>query len=211
MKPPTDRARCAALGLVLMLVAAPAAAQRLDAFDFRWDTRYDNIDLGAEKDRLQGSVRLGLTVDVWSWVELVGFASTGDSYTSRWTTLYDFVEGGSDADFSIYFRRLYLQRAWDFGRVQIGAIPPIKNIASGTGLNAAGWVDGGRLELYLGSLTLEAVTGSIRDLDTPDLFSRGLTWNFAEFEATWAVVPDLTLEATAEWLADKTGAKVLSV
>lgn len=193
----------ALLGLPGLTALAPAHAQRLEAFSFRWDTRYDNVDLGAEKDRLQGSVRLGLTIDVWSWFDVVGFASTGDSYTSRWTTLYDFIEGGSGADFSVYFRRLYLQKAWDGGRVQLGAIPPIKNIASGTGLNASGWVDGGRLELYWRTLTVEAVTGSIRDLDTPDLFSRGLTYNFAELETTWDIASNLTLEATAEWLADE--------
>lgn len=188
---------------LLILVASPASAQRLDAFSLRWDTRYDNVDLGEVKDRVQGSVRLALTVDVWSLVEVVGFASTGDSYTSRWTDLYDFREAGSDSDFSVYFRRLFVQRAWDWGRVQLGAIPPIKNVASGTGLNSAGWVDGGRVEVYVGELTVELVGGSITDLDNPDLFSRDLDLNFAELELTWDVLPNLTLEATGEWLADE--------
>lgn len=193
--------RAALLALATLLGAA-AHAQRLDAYSFRWDTRYDNVDAGAENNRLQGSVRLGLTVDAWSLFEVVGFASTGGDYTSRWTTLYDFRDDDAQADFSLYFRRLYLQRRWKWGRAQLGAIPPIKNIASGTGLNSSGWIDGGRFEVYRGGLTLEFVTGSIGDLDTPDLFSRQYAHDFYEFEATWDLTERLTLEASAEWLVD---------
>lgn len=193
--------RAALIGALLALVPiGEAAAQRLDAFSFRWDTRYDNQDAGAERDRVQGSVRLALTVDAWSLFEIVGFASTGGSYTSRWTTLRDFIEDDSPADFSLYFRHLYLQRRWKWGRVQLGAIPPIKNIASGTGLNSSGWVDGARFEIYQGDLTLEWVTGSVGQLDTPDLFARSYDHNFFEFEASWDVTERLTLEASAEWL-----------
>lgn len=195
------------LGLMLLIglvaSAAPADAQRLERFSLSWDTRYDNVDAGVVEDRVQGSVRLGLTVDLWSALDVVGFASTGGKYTSRWTDLYDFIIDDTGADFSLYFRRLYFERGWSWGRAQLGAIPPIKNIASGTGLNASGWVDGGRLEVYLGPVTLEWVAGGITDLDTPDLFSRDKNFNFVEFETTWDVTEDVTVEATGEWLADE--------
>lgn len=191
----------ALVGLLGGALCGEARAQRLEAFSLGWDTRYDNIDHSAVEDRLQGSVRLGFTVDVWSAFDVVGYASTGGKYTSRWTDLYDFAAEGTGADFSMYFRRLYLERGWSWGRAQVGAIPPIKNIASGTGLNAYGWVDGGRFEVYLGPVTLEWVGGSITDLDNPDLFSRDRELNFVEFETSWRATEALVVEATGEWLA----------
>lgn len=187
--------------LGVLLLTATAQAQRLDAFSFRWDTRYDNVDRGVENDRLQGSVRLNLKVDVWSLFELAGFAATGSNYTSRWTTLKDFIDD-DQPDFSLYFRQLYLQRRFEHGRVQLGAIPPIKNIASGTGLNSGGWVDGARGEVYLGDLTLEAVAGTVGALDEPDLFSRSRSNPYYEFEASWKASPRVVLEGSAEYLTD---------
>ncbi|MCA9547223.1 MAG: hypothetical protein KC613_22630 [Myxococcales bacterium] len=153
------------------------------------------------KQRVQGAVRLGASLDVLGWFDLYGHVSTGATYTSRWSTLYD-LEGGDPSEFPLYFRRLWVERRWGVTRVQLGAIPPIKGIASSTGIDADGWIDGARLEFDEGGTSVEFVAGALRELDRPNVFNRDRSPNYYELELTQQISRALLVEASFEKLDD---------
>ncbi len=181
-----------------LLTAAPAAATPLSAASAKFDLRYDRIE-GRAKERLQGAVRLGVRLDLAGVADVALDASTGETYASRWSTLHDFT-GGDAGSFPIFVRRLYLERRLGPARLQLGAIPPIKNIASSTGIDPDGWIDGARFDLEIGDSVVELVAGSLSDLETPNVFSRDHALDYFELELTQRLSRILLVEASGEWL-----------
>lgn len=169
----------------------------------RFDLRYDRIESDPRRQRLQGAIRLGVVIDVRDLVDVRVDASTGTRYTSRWSTLHDF-EGGSPGELPMFVRRLYLQRRWGNVRAQLGAIPPIKGVASSTGIEADGWIDGGRLEWSTGRTIFELVVGGLHDLNTPNVFTREQHINYAELEITHSVSEGLIAEISTEHFSEDT-------
>lgn len=168
---------------LLLLVAPPAVAESRVSLDGRLDTRYDYQR--EARNRVQQSVVLRWNADVEQIFQVVGMATSGSRYTTRWSTIYDFddPEGGL-APPALAVRQLFVQAsAWRL-RAQAGAIPPYKADISRTTLAWYGWVDGGRLELDYGPGVVEVVGGRIADLETPGAFFRRGEPNFAEIEVS---------------------------
>lgn len=190
----------------------PAAALDLEQVQLDLGTRYDLLyQPDRERNRLQGYLRLRFAIDTLLGIKLNGFASTGNTFTSKYGTYVDFLD--ASPEFNIYFRQLYLERSFDFMRIQLGAIPPIKNVVSRSGLFSKGWIDGGRIEVLFGRWgVLELVAGSLTDLDNPNLFSRDHRFNYLEAEASLDLLSwlhaELSLERVAEDLYTRAEARV---
>jgi hypothetical protein len=192
--------RALAALLALTLSGWAAGASPLRSAHFTFDSRYDTVNFGDDSSRLQGAVRIGFVLDALGWVDLIGHVSTGASFASRWATLHDF-NGGDPSEFPLHFRRLYLQRDLGPARIQVGALPSIKGVASSTGIDADGWIDGARLELRGPGTDVEFVGGALRDLERPNMFNRDRTPNYYELEITQQVLPWLLVELSVERLS----------
>jgi hypothetical protein len=149
----------------------------------RFDSRYDSIGWGEEAHRLQNSALLAYQQDLFAGVDLALMASTGPRFQSRWSTWKD-LQGAPPERMALSLRQLFVER-W-FGRalrVQAGSIPPVKGKVSNSGLEDIGWIDGVRLEAHGPSgFVVEAVGGSLTDIDEPDLFIRRRRADYAELE-----------------------------
>ena len=172
--------------LPLLLTAALAQdAERdgvIDALTLRFDSRYDNIDGGRERERLQNSALVAFRVDTVAGVDLAGMASTGDDFTSRWSTWRD-LRGGEPERMALSLRQLYVQRWFGAVRAQAGSLSPVKGAVSTSGLEDLGWIDGVRLEGHHPSgVTVEGVAGSLTDIEEPDLFLRRRALDYGEVE-----------------------------
>jgi hypothetical protein len=129
--------------------------------------------------------------------------SSGSRFQSRWSTATDF-EPPRERDFmEIFVRQLYLQYDKDNWRVQMGVIPPVKNLASSTGLEASGWLDGIRLtNEVVDGFVVELVAGGLNNLDEPNAFTRPRELNYAEIELTKQFSDRFGAEISAE-IVDK--------
>ena len=178
--------------------------------DLRVDLRYDVIDGGAVRDRLQTALRYRQRVELRDQWALVGFVSTGDDFASRWVTLADFRRGNDDTDpFRPRLRQLFVEYRSEHLRAQAGVIPPVKAVISPTGLDPVGWIDGARLEWFNApDGTVEMVVGRLGEVDEPDLFARRTVWtepdraNYLEIESSQQIVPWLRIETSLEVLHD---------
>ncbi|GAB5521464.1 MAG: hypothetical protein RhofKO_37150 [Rhodothermales bacterium] len=186
--------------MLALMWSLPAQAQvHVPLPDVRVDLRYDRIDQGNERHRLQTALRLQQQVRITETVSLVGFVVTGGRFASRWVTWADLRDGEDSVDpFRPQLRQLYGQYTSDTYRWQVGAIPPVKAVISPTGLDPAGWIDGARFEWYFAEeSTMEFVVGRLGEIRTPSVFDRPLLFsnpqrtNYAEMEiskqldATW--------------------------
>ena len=199
--------RYASLILVMVLLFAwPCRAQTtLEDVQLRVETRYDNVDQGRVRDRLQGAIRLGLRANFNNVFDLVTFLTTGDKYTSRWSTFRNYAGAEIPDPLNLHLRQVYLQVLRDDFRIQAGAIPPVKNVVSPTGLEPVGWIDGARFEWFNASNgTVELVIGRLGSLDTPNAFARPLPFidpsilNYFELEISQQVGTHFRIEASAE-------------
>ena len=183
---------------------------RLDPPDVRVDARYDTIEGGTVRERLQGALRVEQRSTFFDTVDLVLFVATGDAFSSRWVTLHDFRPGEDAVDpFRPHLRQVYLQVRRPRFRLQLGAIPPVKAVISPTGLDPAGWIDGARFEWYNApGGTVEFVAGRLGSIETPSVFARPFPLarparvNYGEVEVSQHVRPWLRLEGSVEYLHD---------
>ena len=162
------------------------------------ESRYDFAT--GDTNRLQGALRVIFVLNTVGGVELVGLVSSGNKYNSRWSTLHTFND--DDRSLGLNVRRLYLRRAFEHFRLELGSVPPVKGRVSSTGLNPAGWIDGGRVVADYGSGQLEVAAGSFRDFRTPNFFNRaaGLAFNYLEVELSQRVFKFLSVEASGEYI-----------
>lgn len=186
------------LALLLTLATGQDLANTpFEALTLRFDTRYDVIDWGDERHRLQNSALVAAQIDLFADVDLAIMAVTGDTFTSRWSTWRD-LNGGEPERMSLSLRHLWLQR--DFGPigVQIGALSPVKGRVSTSGLEDLGWIDGARVVWTSPKgVQIEAVGGSLTDPDEPDLFIRDRRADYAELEISAPLPAYLEVEAAA--------------
>ncbi len=170
------------------------------SIDLRYDTSENNRD-EILKNRYQTRVRLGLIFDFSEDLSLVGLVSSGESYTSDWSTVKDLKDQDTNLEAPrLFARRLYLEKKFSGSKLQVGAIPTVKNKVSITGFDSSGWVDGVRYEKSSKNerSVYEIVVGSIDDLENPDLFSRNRTLNYFEIEISTRLLEDLTGEVKFE-------------
>jgi len=174
----------------------------------RIDLRYDIIDGGAERHRLQTALRLQQRVQFTEAASIVGFVATGGRFASRWVTWADLREDEDSVDpFRPQLRQLYGQYTTDAYRLQVGSVPPVKGVISPTGLDPAGWIDGGRLEWYFApESALEVVVGRLGGVRTPSIFDRPLLFsdpqraNYAEMEVSAQLDAQWRGEFSVEYL-----------
>jgi hypothetical protein len=186
-----------------LLPTLNALAQEVSFFRVTAETRYDNLDWGRERNRIQSALRVWTHVDLGSGLSARVLGSSGSRFQSRWSTATDF-EPPRERDFmEIFVRQLYLQYDKDNWRVQMGVIPPVKNLASSTGLEASGWLDGIRLtNEVVDGFVVELVAGGLNNLDEPNAFTRPRELNYAEIELTKQFSDRFGAEISAE-IVDK--------
>lgn len=187
--------------LILLLSAAASNAQKVSSMRMTVESRYDNLDWGKQRNRLQAAIRTWVNMDLGNSFSLVTHVSSGSRFQSRWSTATNF-DGKLDTEFmDLYVRQLYLQLDKGKWRYQLGVIPPIKNVASRTGLEPSGWVDGARMVFKPQSnLSIETVIGGISRLNEPNAFTRKKTANFAELEINYDMNEALGVDASTEVL-----------
>jgi len=191
--------------IVIQFGSLELYAQKLSTVRMTVETRYDNLDWGRERNRIQAALRTWLTVDLGKSYSLVTHLSSGSRFQSRWSTATNF-DGKLDTEFmDMYVRQLFVQLERGSWRYQLGVIPPIKNVASRTGLEPSGWVDGARIVYKPKStLSIETVVGGISRLNEPNAFTRKKTANFAELEINYDVNEELGVDASTEILDKNT-------
>lgn len=176
-----------AIGVFYTVTSFSNVTTEIMDIDFDLDTdvgvRYDSQP-GISKERMQQRIRMGFTLDYRGTIQLIGLVSTGNDFDSDWQTIYDLNSDDTRLNSpKPFFRQLYAQMKFKGGRVQLGAIPPIKNKTSATGLDKSGWIDGVRVERYFGREgVIEIVAGSIGDVENPNVFSRDRDLDFFEIE-----------------------------
>lgn len=173
------------LSILFLLHPLGIIAQDVSFFRLSAETRYDNLDWGKERNRIQSALRIWTHIDLGNGFSTRIFGSSGSRFQSRWSTATDF-EPPRERDFmELYVRQLYLQYDQNRWRMQLGVIPPIKNAASSTGLEASGWLDGVRITNEIADgYVLEMVAGGLSNLDEPNAFTRPRKLNYAEIELT---------------------------
>lgn len=128
-------------------------SQKLD-LQFRFDDRSNRDVRYQYRARYYPQFSLN---DSWS---AHAFAVTGDEFSSSHNTFDD-----GQADY-FYMRRFYARHKGDYGKTEIGYIPPFKGRVSSTGLSKDGWVAGVRHVRQLGSNNqIEFVLGQLDNLD----------------------------------------------
>jgi len=173
--------------LTLLMLVSPlcVAAQEISFFRVTAESRYDNLDWGRERNRIQSAMRVWTHVDLGKGLSARVLGSSGSRFQSRWSTATDFKPPRERDYMEIFVRQAYLQYDHDNWRLQMGVIPPIKNTASSTGLEASGWLDGMRLTNEVSDgFVVELVAGGLNNLDEPNAFTRPRKLNYAEIELT---------------------------
>lgn len=188
----------------LLTLSAGLLAQTLGPVRLITESRYDNINSGEEKNRIQGSMRFGWQVQLTTNGSVAGLISTGNSYTSRWADLRDFKEPGRRFPFTMNLRHLFWVQNGENWRIQAGAIPSVKGFVSSTGLGGNGWIDGLRAEYRFEKVTAELVGGSLYDVVNPNFFERKIRANYAEVEFSFRINPVVSFEVSAEQVGDLT-------
>lgn len=189
----------ALLILAILIPFEGLIAQEISFFRITAESRYDNLDWGRERNRIQSALRVWTNVDVGKGLSARVLGSSGSRFQSRWSTATDFKPPREREYMELYVRQLYLQYDHDDWRVQMGVIPPIKNAASSTGLEASGWLDGFRItNEVMDGFILEVVAGGLNNLDEPNAFTRPRNINYAEIELTKQVSDRFGAELSAE-------------
>ncbi len=189
--------------IILLTAVGSVFPQSLERVRFTWETRYDNIQHGRDENRLEAALRLNFTIDLFEDIKLINLLSSGSKFTSRWETLRNFNDPDKFRTFKLNLRQLYLQRDFSWGRIQLGAIPPVKGRVSSTGLASNGWIDGARVVYKLPWVNAEFLLGSKADFNQPNLFERELVLNFSETEFSFQASENLRGEFSFEKLNEE--------
>ena len=142
----------------------------------RHDTRLAHAEGELTKNRLQYQVSFHYNFGLVQWndwgaLSLRGLAGTGGSYTSQWSTIYDFKKKETGQQL-FNMRQIYFAWNLDRWRLDLGVIAPVKGKVSNTSLDKDGWIRGARFMVpFLESGSLEFVSGildAIDDVRQPD-------------------------------------------
>lgn len=152
-------------------------SQEILDIDFSLDQRYSKDD---NRERLQSRVRIGFIFGAGG-VEIVGLATTGETFESEWATYYN--SNGSKGGSNLAFRNLYIRKANEKYSIEAGALSP-EPIIGAAGSNPNGWVDGVRVKVNTKVGEFKVVAGSLGSFDQPNMFQRNFDLNFMEIEVT---------------------------
>lgn len=180
--------------LASLFLASSAFAQSLTDYNIVVDGRHDEIT-STDVQRLQGRVRLGFVIDAAGIVEIVGLASTGNSFNNDWTTVSS--NNNSNDHLNLTFRNLYLRKVIGNTTVEAGALSPEPTVGS-AGLASSGWVDGLRVKVNTKVGDFKVVAGSLGDFKQPNSFERKFQGNFIEIEMDHKVFENLLTQTAVE-------------
>lgn len=153
-------------------------------FDHQGFHQLDQVKSSRYQMQVSADVEYSLTGEANSGLKVVSLIGSGESFTSQWSTIYDF-ETNEQSPLDLSMRQLYLHYLGQKGRLSIGVIPPVKNYVSNTSMDGDGWIRGARVVLYVGKDgELEGVTGAVDHLNNPSVFQAPTKWNYHEFEWT---------------------------
>lgn len=165
----------------------PIKEMNLD-IDSRWVVNTEGYD---RRERLQGRVRVGFTVDANGLFEIIGIAATGSNFDGAWGTITDTNQ--TKAGRQIVFRNLYLRKTFENVTVEAGAMNAEPTIGAG-GLAPSGWMDGVRVSVDTNIGDFKVVAGSLGGFDEPNAFKRKFKGNFIEIEMDQTVFDRLLSE-----------------
>lgn len=180
----------------LLLMSTTAFAQQLTDYNIIVDTRANTLT-ETDVQKLQGRVRMGFTVDMYGVVEIVGLASSGQSFNNDWNTISS--NNNSNDHVNLAFRNLYLRKVMGKVTVEGGALSN-EPVVGSAGLNPTGWVDGVRVKVNTKVGDFKVVAGSLGDFKQPDAFQRKFQGNFIEIEMDHKIFENLLSQTAVEHL-----------
>ena len=154
----------------------------------RYDLQFLRDNIEYQKKRIQYQVSAYYDVVLLrnqsiGHFHLKGLMGTGESYTSQWNTLYNFIDHQVENQF-LNMRQIFLAWIYHDWRWEIGVIPPVKGKVSNTSLDKDGWIRGTRIVAPLPKGELELVTGAVDHLEASNAFQLWESWNYHELEWT---------------------------
>lgn len=161
---------------IALLFSFNSFAQQLTDYNIVVDTRANTLT-ETDVQKLQGRVKMGFVVDMYGVVEIVGLASSGQSFNNDWNTIQS--SNNSNDHVNLAFRNLYLRKVMGNTTVEAGALNPEPGVGS-AGLAPSGWVDGVRVKVNTKVGDFKVVAGSLGDFKQPDAFQRKFQGNFIE-------------------------------
>jgi hypothetical protein len=145
-------------------------------------------NLDTQRERIQGRVRVGFTVDADGLFELIGVASTGENFDSSWASVSDSTSKVSTP--TLAFRTLYLRKIVGGTQLEAGAMTTEATVGEG-GLPPGGWLDGIRVKTQTRIGQIKVVAGSLGSFDEPNMLKRKFRGNFVELELEKELFEDL--------------------
>lgn len=179
---------------IALLFSFNSFAQQLTDYNIVVDTRANTLT-ETDVQKLQGRVKMGFTVDMYGVVEIVGLASSGQSYNNDWNTIQS--SNNSNDHVNLAFRNLYLRKVMGNTTVEAGALNPEPGVGA-AGLAPSGWVDGVRVKVNTKVGDFKVVAGSLGDFKQPDAFQRKFQGNFIEIEMDHKIFENLLSQTAVE-------------
>jgi hypothetical protein len=179
-----------------------AASSSRDSLNFVRDIymRLDTQFIADRRERIRSNLRFGLALEHDGW-SIVALAMTGEDFSDRWMVNHQF-DGDGEEDLALFLKQLFIQRSFDNGLlVQLGVLPTTLHHSNPLTLEGNGWVEALRLSYqpdFLPGARAEVTVGSLTDIDTPDLFRRDRSLNFAEVLVSHEVLESLWVQAGFE-------------
>jgi hypothetical protein len=189
------------LTAIFVIASQSLLAQKLTNIRTVAETRYDMLEYGDAYYRVQAAFRNWMTIDLGKGFTVKSHISSGERFQSRWSTATDFKKPAETRFMTLNIRQLYLEYEFNSSRLQIGTIPPVKNVATSTSLEATGWIDGLRyVHKTANNWEFELVAGGLADLNQPNMFVRPKKLNFIEFETNMSFSEQWFVDVKAEIL-----------
>lgn len=179
---------------LVMLFSLNAFSQQITDYNIIIDSRGNTLT-EADIQKLQGRIRIGFVVDMYGVVEIVGLASSGQSFNNDWTTISS--SNNSNDHVNLAFRNIYLRKVMGRTTVEAGALNPEPGVGA-AGLAPSGWVDGVRVKVNTKIGDFKVVAGSLGDFKQPDAFQRKFHGNFFEVEMDHKIFENLLSQTAVE-------------
>ncbi len=154
----------------------------------QFQTGYVNETLtdGSNNSAFRNTLTIGIRVSVGGYFEIVSLVGTGPGYAQLEDTVYDTHTKEFDIMPRLHVRQLYIERKFgDYVRAQFGALSTAEgDIANLIGLDGAGFVDGGRVQVNTKLGDIVATVGSIYDYNNLNPITRDRSLNYIELKVS---------------------------
>ncbi|MFN8369104.1 MAG: hypothetical protein U0T83_00595 [Bacteriovoracaceae bacterium] len=177
-----------------------------------FQTGYVNETLadGSNRSAIRNTLSIGIRVSVNGYFEIVSLIATGPSYARLEDTVWDTNTGDFNLMPKLHVRQIYLEKKFgDYVRAQLGALSTAEgDIANLVGLDGAGFVDGGRVQINTKLGDIIATVGSIDDYNNLNPITRDRSLNYIELKVSQEFLRNfLKTQVGIEKFGDKVLAK----